>query len=414
MLRRPFYDRFVAAEPEPNLPGRWLPARGASGSDAGLQEEIERLEAIGYLAGSKPAPSASGVTVDDAARAFPGLNLYTSGHAPEALLMTMNGRILHRWAYEFADAWPDYRRRPADHPDNFEYWRRVHLFDNGDLLAIFEGHGMVMLDRDSHLLWSFSENPHHDISVAPDGSIYVLTRRARRIERINPDRPVLEDFVTILDPKGAVLRQISILEALERSRYSGAVALRAAGGDIFHTNTLELLDGRLAALSPKFAAGNALISMRDLNMIAIVDLGAEEVVWASIGIWVKQHQPTLLDDGRILLFDNLGRAGHSRVIELDPETGTVVWSYGERSGEELDSECCGSAQRLPNGNTLISETDRGRALEVTRGGEIVWEFVNPERRGADRELIAILPELVRIPGVETFDWIDVDSSGAIQ
>ena len=37
----------------------------------------------------------------------------------------------------------------------------------------------------------------------------------------------------------------------------------------------------------------------------------------------------------------------------------------------------GSAQRLPNGNTLIAETDRGHAFEVTKDGEIVWEFYTP-------------------------------------
>ena len=37
----------------------------------------------------------------------------------------------------------------------------------------------------------------------------------------------------------------------------------------------------------------------------------------------------------------------------------------------------GSAQRLPNGNTLAVESDRGRAIEVTPAGDIVWQFVCP-------------------------------------
>jgi hypothetical protein len=35
-----------------------------------------------------------------------------------------------------------------------------------------------------------------------------------------------------------------------------------------------------------------------------------------------------------------------------------------------------NAQRLPNGNTLINEASFGRFFEVTRDGEIVWEYVN--------------------------------------
>ena len=34
-------------------------------------------------------------------------------------------------------------------------------------------------------------------------------------------------------------------------------------------------------------------------------------------------------------------------------------------------------QRFPNGNTLITESDTGRAFEITRGGQIVWEWFNP-------------------------------------
>lgn len=37
----------------------------------------------------------------------------------------------------------------------------------------------------------------------------------------------------------------------------------------------------------------------------------------------------------------------------------------------------GSAQRLPNGNTLLCEAAFGRLIEVTHRGDVVWEFVNP-------------------------------------
>ena len=38
-----------------------------------------------------------------------------------------------------------------------------------------------------------------------------------------------------------------------------------------------------------------------------------------------------------------------------------------------------SAQRLPNGNTLITEGSDGRVFEVTREHEIVWEYICPYR-----------------------------------
>jgi hypothetical protein len=35
-----------------------------------------------------------------------------------------------------------------------------------------------------------------------------------------------------------------------------------------------------------------------------------------------------------------------------------------------------SAQRLPNGNTLITEGSGGRIFEVTSDHEIVWEYIS--------------------------------------
>ncbi len=90
-------------------PGRWRGARAESEPlmTEEQERELERLRSIGYLAGSKPATASSGVTVHDARRACDGLNFYTSGHFAGALLMDMDGRILHEWRYDFLKVWPD-------------------------------------------------------------------------------------------------------------------------------------------------------------------------------------------------------------------------------------------------------------------------------------------------------------------
>ena len=88
--------------------------------------------------------------------------------------------------------------------------------------------------------------------------------------------------------------------------------------------------------------------------------------------------PTLLANGNILIFDNGYARGFSRVIELDPTSLEVVWSYQGEPPSEFFSDRRGSAQRLPNGNTLICESERGHVFEVTPDGTRVWEFWNPE------------------------------------
>ena len=75
----------------------------------------------------------------------------------------------------------------------------------------------------------------------------------------------------------------------------------------------------------------------------------------------------------------------------------ISQSYAGTTEEPLISSVYGSQQRLGNGNTLIVESNNGRAVEVTPDGRTVWEFRVPERTESDkREMVRILPDLVRI------------------
>ncbi|MFG0317060.1 MAG: arylsulfotransferase family protein, partial [Planctomycetota bacterium JB042] len=90
--------------------------------------------------------------------------------------------------------------------------------------------------------------------------------------------------------------------------------------------------------------------------------------------------------------------------ELDPTTLETVWEYGGDRERPFETETCGSAQRLANGNTLLTESDNGRAIEVTPDGEIVWEWINPHRAGPRNEYIATLFEVIRLPADLAVDW----------
>src|SRR5262249_41522730 len=95
-----------------------------------------------------------------------------------------------------------------------------------------------------------------------------------------------------------------------------------------------------------------------------------------------QHAPTLLDNGNILIFDNgVHRLDDplpfSRVIEVNPATNAIEWTYQDRPVSNFFSLRMGKAQRLPTGTTLINEASFGRFFEVTKDGAVVWEYVNP-------------------------------------
>jgi hypothetical protein len=389
----------------PDREGRWRVAKDwleRGGLSDEQRAEIERLQTLGYVGGVNPAPPETGVTVHAPERTHDGLNFYTSGHSPVAILMDMGGNVLHTWEYGFSDVWPD--RKYPDPPDAAERWRRAHLFENGDVLAIFEGVGLIKIDKDSRLLWEYSGGAHHDLEVMDDGTIYVLTRDAHLIPRINESQPILEDSITLLDGNGNELHRFSVLEAFENSEYSSVLERMERSGDIFHTNTVEVLDRSLGDELPGFRAGNLLICLRELSVIAVIDPEREVVVWALSGNWKALHQPTLLENGNIMIFDNKGSDGMSRIVEFNPATLEVAWIYRGEPPIPLFSPSCGSNQRLPNGNTLITESDNGRAIEVTPGRETVWEYWNPERAGEMREFIATIFEMIRLPEGFPTDW----------
>ncbi|MFH1501571.1 MAG: arylsulfotransferase family protein [Candidatus Eisenbacteria bacterium] len=381
--------------------GRWRtlkPTDRSSVMSDAQREEVERLRSIGYLSGTTPAPGRSGVTVHIPDRVQPGLNLYNSGHHAGAILATMDGRVLHEWEFPFLRAFPD-SVRAAENNESADFWRYVHVFENGDALAIFEGLGLIKVDRNSRLIWAHAGGEHHALQVMDDGRIYVLTRKAHLIPRINSTAPVLEDFITILSSNGKVLRSVSVLDAFENSYFSTALTVHGMRrvGDLLHTNAVDVMDGRFSKRMPPYEKGNVLVSMRQIDMIAIIDMEREAVIWSGSGMWRAQHDSKVLANGNIMLFDNKGQAGLSKVLEFNPATQGITWAYLGEDDDPLYTGMCGAASRLPNGNTLITESDYGRALEVTPDGDVVWEYLNPARAGGEGELIATIFEMRRLP-----------------
>jgi hypothetical protein len=84
---------------------------------------------------------------------------------------------------------------------------------------------------------------------------------------------------------------------------------------------------------------------------------------------------------------------HSAVIEISPEMGpngsyiltdkeafgpsTPVWTYTAPDKHGFYSAFISGAQRLKNGNTLVTSGAKGRFFEVTPDSKIVWEYWNP-------------------------------------
>ncbi len=173
----------------------------------------------------------------------------------------------------------------------------------------------------------------------------------------------------------------------------------------------------------RFHPENIISDIRILNVSFIIDHVTGNIVWRlgpdfeysrelqKIGQIIGQHEVHMIarglpGEGNILLFDNGGQAGlgkpspssptgyynaargYSRVLEINPVTMEKVWTYNDPDNfsgnvealtieNQLYSPYCSGADRLPNGNTLITEMVDGRVLEVTPECDVVWEFINP-------------------------------------
>jgi len=398
-----------------------------------LDEDIERLEALGYIGGEVPRTENEVIRVHDPERVLHGYNFYIAGHGPQAYLMTMDGEVVHEWHRQIDEDWLGLEEEESQtHRYEASLWRRAHLYPNGDILAVHNARGMIKLDKNSELLWQYGGRTHHDMDVLEDGTIYTLTSKYLHLDGAPEDQRALVDSITLLTPEGKEIRSVSILEAIENSNRKDLLAKVPKIGDVLHTNSIHVLDGRFENDIPEFKAGNVMVSLLVQSTVAVFDLDKKEVVWTFEEDFKFQHEPKLLDNGHLLMFDNLGPAFKWEDLPRDPRsrqlfwvqtivsksdrskfpaavreydllTRKEVWSYRGTKDEPLSSKTCSAVYRFSNGNTLIVESTFGRALEVTPEGEIVWDFVAPHM--TRNRIQARLFDLQRIPTEEVENWL---------
>jgi hypothetical protein len=319
---------------------------------------------------------------------------------PAVGLIDMNGSIVHRW--------------PMDGGTAKGGVPRARLLPNGRLLVLRQvgkrttGYAQEY-DWDGELVWEYEPPgelwPHHDVEKTAEGNTLLICREtvpeAIRSKAKEPERRALlyADVIQEVSPEGEVVWEWHQYEHLDIDRRINVPAPVDwwAGPenntlvDWTHTNTIQALPGNkwFDAGDQRFRPGNLLMSLRQLDLILLVDRETKQVVWQYAGDYKGglsgQHdshmiEPGLPGAGNILVFDNgasptadLSHCGCSFVLEVEPTTKQVVWVYDKR--EQLHSNFTSSCQRLPNGNTLILEAAHHRLFEVTPECETVWEYV---------------------------------------
>lgn len=279
----------------------------------------------------------------------------------EIKLINLAGDVIHSWQLNTAET------------------QFAKLEQNGTLLAILgstsrpttnaqnQTHARIVeIDWEGNITWEYqNEHLHHDFARLANGNILAIIREPLTTTSANiwVDRFIEIDYAT-----KKIVWEWGMQDKLDLSLYP-----YNGGGEIFHTNAISYLPAENAFNKKE----SFMISSREQSMIMIIEKESGNVVWTfSNGVLEKQHDPTLLENGNILVFNNRPSQRASQVLEINPTNNSIVWTY-EAPG--FFAEKISGAQRLPNGNTLITEGTTGTIFEVNTNGETLWEYKLEER-----------------------------------
>ena len=253
----------------------------------------------------------------------------------------------------------------------------------------------------------------------PQGKTLILGHKTLNVPEISP-LPLMDDAIYEVDWDGNLtgfrwfgaehVEEIGLDDSARRDlQRVGSSEPESVVVDWLHLNTTSVLGPNRwydEHGDERFHPDNIMISSRGANFIAIVSRATGALVWragpdfvtgkpeSAVGQLVGQHHPHIIPlglpgAGNVLLFDNGGHSGYGgpngyprykrdywRVVEFNPLSFEIAWEYQAKPGQkDFFSHNISSAQRLPNGDTLIDEGARGRVFEVDREGDIVWELI---------------------------------------
>ena len=321
----------------------------------------------------------TGLTALDEDLACPGYVLYSPMSSPgDVYLVDVNGVEVHHWAMPYPPGLYGYLlpngnifyggKLQDDTWERFPSWKR---FKSGVMLEADPAGNVVWEHRDPDF--------HHDARRTESGGALYLNVEPMPAELAakvkggvagSAPEGMWADVVVEVDSAGNRVWEWRAQEHLDPEVH--IITFNDLRDEWSHGNTVAPLPG-----------GRVLFSFRNISTIGIIEQATGEIVWQlGYDTLAQQHDPSLLPNGNVLVFDNGShRRGiglpFSRVIEVDPATNDIVWEYRDNPAYNFFSPYISGARRLGNGNTLITEGMFGRMFQVTPAGEVVWEYINP-------------------------------------
>lgn len=307
-------------------------------------------------------------------------------------IITRSGDVVHEWRPVWDEIWPADEGNFPERPVEGMYLHGVAVLPDGSLVANFEHQSTFRLDPCGNILWKLDNLGHHSVHPATDGTVWVSAEdRSASEETKYPfhEAPLRSWTMQQIGVDGEILRTIRVIDVLFQNDLAGLLYLSSlssgepiVSGDTLHLNDVDVFPEGWE--SGVFSPGDLMMSLRNINTIAVVDGETLELKFLSVGRVVRHHDPDFLDGDRISVFDNriqslAPEAGppHSRIVEMDARTGdakTVV----DGASEEMPffTQIMGMHQRLANGNILVVPSGEGRVLEFTSDARLAWRYDN--------------------------------------
>jgi hypothetical protein len=376
--------------------------------------------ALGMLALSAPALAyeamvgPTGVLKYDKDKAYNGYTVISpTVKSKTTYLIDMEGKVVHEWKCQYTAG------------------LYAELLPNGNLLRAgyipqkdngIGGVGGIVqeLDWDGKVVWEYKmadkdHYQHHTFKRMPNGNTLILgwerktkqeTLAKGRDPKTIPDKAMVAkgvehndfwvDFVREVDKDGKTVWEWHAWDHIGKGpkKLDINYTLPLPMGSVYpnfdwsHFNTVDYLPG----------TDQVLVNSRNLSEFYLINhkTGAIEYRWGNPSAYgagkapswyddgdqqvFGEHCVTPLDNGHMLLFDNGSErpeGNRSRVVEMDPKTGKVVWEYTSKDVNSFFSFRQGAVQKLPNGNVLVTSTHHGHIFEVTPEKQIVWDYVSP-------------------------------------
>ena len=248
------------------------------------------------------------------------------------------------------------------------------------------------------------DDVHHDVSLTADGRIRALMRVfSRNLRASGLPVPMAANYFKEFSRDGRWLRTVDLAPVsgpwisgrrIARARaalYSNKLfwhlltlpdysTVSQRFGDVFDLEHANALAEIPEAVPGVCARGDVLVSFWHCRLAGVLDLAQNRLVWT----WQSAgeegfHTPVWTGRGTVLLFetdagDSAAGASYSRVVEVDLRSRQIVWSFAGQPPGSLYSPSQGACQLLPNGNVLVTWSTDCRVQEVTRQGEVVWDY----------------------------------------